>query len=121
LKAPARLNLRPRPFNAIKAGSKKVEVRANKPSVRALRESETLIFVNTETHEQLSCIIERMTLYPSVRALLLAEGTSETLSSTNDLEEGIRSIESIGDYKKIIAENGVFAIRVKGAVPFLPR
>jgi hypothetical protein len=41
------------------------------------------------------------------------EGVEETLSSTNDIEKGIESIESIDGYKTLIKKNGVFAIRIK--------
>ncbi|HLC90307.1 MAG TPA: hypothetical protein VJI15_00910 [Candidatus Nanoarchaeia archaeon] len=43
----------------------------------------------------------------------MAESTEFTLSSTKNIEEGIKSIESIDNYKELIAKNGVFAIKLK--------
>ncbi len=111
-------NLYERPFNAIKNGKKNVEIRANKNSssknsVNLIEEGDIIIFKNTKNNEKLKCLVERKTLYKNVRELLEAEGTEYTLSSTNDIEKGIKSVESIGNYKKLISKNGVFAIKLK--------
>jgi len=52
-------------------------------------------------------------LYKNVKELLESEGIEHTLSSTNNIEEGIKSVESIDNYKELIAKNGVFAIKLK--------
>lgn len=105
-----------RPFRAIVKGMKTVEIRANKNnsgefnSVNDIKPGDMICFTNTKTAEQFSCIVERITLYDSVRRLLEAEGVEKTLTSTINLEEGIKSIESFPGYKDLIAKNGVFAI-----------
>ncbi|MBI5391000.1 ASCH domain-containing protein [Candidatus Woesearchaeota archaeon] len=109
--------LHERPFNAIKEGKKTVEIRANKNeftgnSVNLIEEGDTIIFRKMDSDEQLWCTVERKTLYKSVRELLEAEGIEHSLSSTTDLDEGIRSVESIGQYKELISKNGVFAIKL---------
>lgn len=106
------LNLLERPFEAIKNGTKTVEVRANKEGSQVINmiPGDTLIFKKCGTNETLSCTIKRITLYNSVRELLTTEGVSHTLSSGKNLEDGIKSIESIPGYKEVIDTNGVFAI-----------
>ena len=111
-------NLYERPFNAIKRGQKNIEIRANKNtfsgnSINLIGEGDFIIFKKVDSEERLKCTVERKTLYRSVRELLEAEGTEFTLSSTQNIEEGIKSVESIGNYKEIIAKNGVFAIKIK--------
>ena len=111
------LNLLARPFDAIKKGTKTVEVRANKnqtsnDSVNKMRSGDTIIFHKIGTNEELMCMITRITLYQTVKDLLMQEDINQTLSSGRNLEEGIKSIESISDYKEQIAKNGVFAIVV---------
>ena len=106
------------PFNAIKKGQKNIEIRANKndfseSSINLIEEGDFIIFKKVGSEERLKCTVERKTLYRSVRELLEAEGTESTLSSTNNIEEGIKSVESIGNYKELIAKNGVFAIKIK--------
>ena len=49
----------------------------------------------------------------NLKSNLLLLVLSNTLSNTNDIEEGIISIEAIGDYKDLIAKNGIFAIEIK--------
>ena len=44
------------------------------------------------------------------------EGTKYTLSSTNDYNEGIRSINSFDGYKEAIPVNGVYAIHLEPIV-----
>ncbi|MBI4144192.1 ASCH domain-containing protein [Candidatus Woesearchaeota archaeon] len=111
-------NLYERTFNAIKKGQKNIEIRANKNdfsenSINLIEEGDFIIFKKVGSEERLKCTVERKTLYRSVRELLEAEGTESTLSSTNNIEEGIKSVESIGNYKELIAKNGVFAIKIK--------
>lgn len=45
--------------------------------------------------------------------LLINEGTDVTLSSGKNLQDGIKSIESIPGYKENIMNNGVYAIHIK--------
>lgn len=112
------LNLRERPFEAIKKGTKKIEIRANKKkksgnAVNLIKTGDIIVFQKENSDEKIQCSVERITLYRNVRELLLAEGTEHTLSSTKNIEEGIKSVESIDNYKAIIAKNGVFAIELK--------
>ncbi len=107
-----------RAFNAIKNGQKDVEIRANRNSfsensINLIEEGDFIIFKKVESDEKIKCTVERKTLYKTVRELLESEGVKNTLSSTNNIEEGIRSVESISDYKELIAKNGVFAIKLK--------
>jgi len=111
--------LRSRPFDAIKNGTKTVEVRANKKVGRLdyaqVHKSDQIVFINQETGKSVRCLVERATLYKDVETLLITEGVENTLSSGGDLEAGIKSIESITGYKKVIAEKGVFAYKIKVA------
>lgn len=110
-------NLYERPFEAIKKGTKRIEIRANKNensknSINLMKEGDNIIFKKINSDEQITCTIKRITLYNSVRELLEKEGTQYTLSSTNNLEEGIIAVESISNYKELILKNGVFAIEL---------
>ena len=111
-------NLYERPFNAIRDGKKTVEIRANKNifsgnSVNLIEKGDFIIFKKVGAEDKLKCTVERKTLYKTIRELLGTEGTQHSLSSTNDIEEGIKSIESIDNYKELISKNGVFAIKIK--------
>lgn len=107
-----RLGLNKRAFNAISNGSKTVEIRANKKGkICRLGCGDEIVFENAEEGKIL-CKVERVTLYGSVRDLLESEGTKKTLSSTDDLEKGIKSIHSISDYERVIRRNGVFAVKI---------
>lgn len=111
-------NLKERPFKAIKNGRKKVEIRANKNifsenSTNLIKKGDFIIFKKIDADEKLKCVVEKKTLYKTVRELLENEGTKYSLSSTADIEEGIKSVESINNYKELIEKNGVFAIRIK--------
>ena len=59
-----------------------------------------LFFIKNGTNEELKCTIIRITLYQSVKNLLTLEDITKTLSSDGNLEQGIKSIESISDYKE---------------------
>ena len=111
-------NLYERPFNAIRDEKKTVEIRANKNifsgnSVNLIEKGDFIIFKKVGAEEKLKCTVERKTLYKTIRELLETEGTQHSLSSTNDIDEGIKPIESIDNYKELISKNGVFAIKIR--------
>lgn len=113
------LNINQRAYNAIKNGTKTVEVRANKPGSQllGLSSGDVIIFASLDSlgnhsisGDTIKVIVTRVTLYKTVRELLLSEGIKQTLSSGKDIEGGIESIHSIPGYKQLIEENGVLAI-----------
>lgn len=106
-----------RAFNAIKNNTKRVEIRATKVGnnhfdYSKLKEDDEIIF-ESFNHEKILCKILEINHYDSVEELLIQEGTRYTLSSTNDFNEGIKSINSLDGYKEAIKVNGVFAIHIK--------
>lgn len=58
-------------------------------------------------------MVEEVKWYSSIEELLMVEGTRYTLSSTDNYEEGIKSINSLTGYSEGIKENGVYAIHIK--------
>lgn len=108
-----KLSLKSRPFNAILNRAKKIEIRANTEKISTIKVNDTIVFCNIETNKKLDCTVKRIEIYPTVRQLLEKEGTEYTLSSTNNFEEGIISIESISNYKEIIPKVGVCAIEIE--------
>lgn len=109
-----KMNLNPRAFKAIQNQTKKVEIRANKNDsiIKEMKPFDILFFKNLENNEMIKCIIKKITLYKNVKDLLLNEGIEKCISSCHDLENSIKSIESIPGYKNIIEMNGVFAIEI---------
>lgn len=106
-----------RPFNAIKAGTKNVEVRAPKSAHDERYESmvsgDTITFTNNETGEKIVCEVLFVSHYSTIRTMLETEGTKNVLSSGGNVEQGIESINSLGDYKERIEKWGVYAIGLK--------
>jgi len=110
-------NLNDRAFQAIKAGTKKVEGRAkrdeNDSRYDEMKSGDTLTFTNKITSEIMVCEVLYVSKYLNVRAMLEAEGTKNVLSSGLDIEGGIASYNSIDDYKERIIKYGIYAIGVK--------
>lgn len=111
-------NLNDRAFKCLLNGSKRVEIRPKKNdysenSIDILNRGDSIIFTNIINNEKLEAKVERKTLYKSIRKLLDIEGTKHTLSSTNNMEEGIKSIVSIPGYKELIGKNGVYSVKLK--------
>ena len=63
--------------------------------------------------EKIKCRVKEINWYESIEKLLMLEGTKYTLSSTDDYDEGIKSINSINGYKDAIKSNGVYAIHIE--------
>ena len=68
---------------------------------------------NAMQNKTINCKIKEINKYKSVEELLILEGTKYTLSSTDNYEEGIKSINSLNGYEKSIKENGVYAIHIE--------
>ena len=105
-----------RAFKAIKERKKRVEIRATKVGKNhfdysILKENDIIKFTAFDG-EILKCIIGDINWYNSIEELLTLEGTRYTLSSTNDFNEGIKSINSLNGYEEAIKMNGVYAIHI---------
>ena len=110
------IDINPRAFKAIKERTKRVEIRTTKLGnnhfdYSMLKPNDIIIF--TSSSEKLKCLITEINWYKSIEELLTLEGTKYTLSSTNDYEAGIKSINSLDGYKEAIPVNGVYAIHIE--------
>lgn len=108
------LDLNDRAFNAIKNGTKRIEIRANTGDndFSKYEIGDIIVFKNSE-NRTINCKIKEINKYDSVENLLMQEGTRYTLSSTNDYNEGIKSINSFNGYAEAIKVSGVYAIHIK--------
>lgn len=106
-----------RAFKAIKNGTKKVEIRCTKLGDNhfdyGVLKNGDIIELTSFEGDKIKCIVGDVNHYDSVEELLTLEGTKYTLSSTNDFNEGIKSINSISGYKEAIPINGVYAIHLE--------
>jgi ASC-1-like (ASCH) protein len=107
------LSLNERAFDAFISGTKTVEIRAHSKKIEDIQEEDIISFTSLQEKRVLQATVQRKQHYKTIRELLVQEGTKRTLSSTNNIEKGITSIESIPGYKERIAKNGVFAIEMK--------
>ncbi len=106
-----------RAFNAIKNNLKRIEIRATKIGKEhfdysIIKPNDYINFISYDK-EKIKCKVKEINWYKSIEELLMLEGTKYTLSSTNDYEQGIKSINSINGYKDAIKSNGVYAIHIK--------
>lgn len=105
-----------RAFKAIKEKRKRVEIRATKVGENhfdysSLKENDIINFASFDG-ETLRCVVGDVNWYDSIEKLLIMEGTRYTLSSTNDFNEGVKSINSLNGYEEAIKANGVYAIHI---------
>ena len=105
-----------RAFNAIKKETKKVEIRVTKLDgsfdYSILKQNDLISFVNSNK-EKILCKILKVNWYRTIEELLTVEGTKYTLSSTDDFDEGVKSINSFEGYTSGIKANGVYAIHIE--------
>ena len=105
-----------RAFAAIKNKTKRVEIRATKLGDNhfdyGTLKSGDIIEFKSFAGDIINCLVGDVNHYDSIEELLTLEGTRYTLSSTNDFNEGIKSINSINGYEEAIKVNGVYAIHI---------
>ena len=109
------LELNNRTFKAIKAGTKKVEGRTptdwDKTPYKRLKQGDSIRFINDATNESLEVKISFIHHYSDVKGMLEKEGVENVLSGEpKTIEHGIKSYNSLTDYKKGIKKNGIYAI-----------
>ena len=109
------LDLNNRAFDAIRRGDKRVEIRVKVEGDRFdygdLRPGDLIQFTSL-AGETMTCRVLKVCHYPTVEELLSEEGTKYTLSSTDDFEEGVKSIHSFPGYTQGIEKYGVWAIHI---------
>ena len=105
-----------RAFNAIKNETKKVEIRVTKLDgsfdYSILKQNDLISFVNSNK-EKILCKILKVNWYRTIEELLTVEGTKYTLSSTDNFDDGVKSINSFDGYTNGIKVNGVYAIHIE--------
>lgn len=109
-------DLNDRAFNAIQDGRKKVEIRVTKLDggfdYSILKENDIVRFTNSK-NKRIKCRIIKINWYKTIEELLIVEGTKYTLSSTDDFDEGVKSINSFEGYTEGMKKNGVYAIHLE--------
>lgn len=111
------LDINNRAFNAIKNKTKRVEIRAtklgdNQFDYAILKPGDTIKFKSYDG-DTMDCLVRDVNHYDSIEELLTLEGTKYTLSSTNDFDAGVKSINSFNGYPEAIKVNGVYAIHIE--------
>ena len=112
------LDLNPRPFEAIKNGTKKIEGRVpidadkNIP-FNKIKKGDTIIFTNNSNKDIIKVRVLAIKHYSNFKGMLESEGTKRVLSSKGDIKKGIKSYESISGYKEGVKKHGVYAIEIE--------
>lgn len=110
------LEINNRAFKAIKEKRKKIEIRVTKVDGSfnyAVIEQNDVINFTSYDGEEIKCRVNKINWYKTIEELLTIEGTNYTLSSTNDFNEGVKSINSFPGYIEGIKQNGVYAIHLE--------
>jgi ASC-1-like (ASCH) protein len=112
------LSLPSRPFNAIKAGTKKVEGRTltknNKIEYSKMQRGDVIEFTNEDNNETLTTEVIFVHHYESVRDMLEMEGPDNVLSSSpKTIEHGVKTYHSFSTYKENIKRYGIYALGIK--------
>ena len=111
-----KLNINDRAALAIKNKTKRVEIRTNKENsdhdYSKLKQNDIIEF----TSNNLGVFyvkVKEVNHYNTIEELLTLEGTKYTLSSTDDFDKGVKSINSITGYEEEIKKSGVYAIHIE--------
>ncbi|MBQ9024600.1 MAG: cytidine deaminase [Bacilli bacterium] len=109
-----KLNINDRAALAIKNKTKRVEIRANtnNKNFSKLKVNDIIEF-NSNNLGIFYVKVKEVNHYNTIEELLTLEGTRYTLSSTNDFNEAVKSINSINGYKEEIKKSGVYAIHIE--------
>ena len=122
-----KLEIYKKPLDAIKNGSKNIEIRTNN-SYEAIDYSLLKVddvisfqiingppFVNLDVviPDALKVKVKRVTNYRNPEELLLNEGLQVLSTLVNSLDEGIKMLYSFHEYEDMIPIHGIFAIEIE--------
>ena len=122
-----KLEIYKKPLEAIKNGSKNIEIRTNN-SYEAIDYSLLKVddvisfqiingppFINLDviTPDALKVKVKRVTNYRNPEELLLNEGLQVLSTLVNSLDEGIKMLYSFHEYEDMIPIHGIFAIEIE--------
>ena len=122
-----KLEIYKKPLDAIKNGTKHIEIRTNN-SYEAIDYSLLKVddiisfqiingppFVNLDvvTPDALKVKVKRVTNYRNPEELLLNEGLQVLSTLVNSLDEGIKMLYSFHEYEDMIPIHGIFAIEIE--------
>ena len=109
-------NINNRALKAIVDGRKKYEIRVTKVNgsfdYSVMRVGDYIKFTSYD-YEKIICRVVEVDWYHTAEDLLRDKGTKYTLSSTDDFDEGIKSLNSFSGYKEGIEKNGIYAIGIE--------
>ena len=104
-----------RAFLAIAEGRKKYEIRVTKVDgsfdYSVIKTGDYIKFISYDKQKML-CKVLKIKWYHTVEELLMDLGVKYTLSSTDDFDEGVKSLNSFDGYTEGMKVNGVFAINI---------
>tara|TARA_A200000159_G_scaffold69579_1_gene64563 strand:- start:75 stop:464 length:390 start_codon:yes stop_codon:yes gene_type:complete len=121
-----KLEIYKKPLDAIKNGTKHIEIRTNN-SYEAIDYSLLKVddvisfqiingppFINLDviTPDALKVKVKRVTNYRNPEELLLNEGLQVLSTLVNSLDEGIKMLYSFHEYEEMIPIHGIFAIEI---------
>ena len=122
-----KLEIYKKPLDAIKNGTKHIEIRTNN-SYEAIDYSLLKVddvisfqiingppFINLDviTPDALKVKVKRVTNYRNPEELLLNEGLQVLSTLVNSLDEGIKMLYSFHEYEEMIPIHGIFAIEIE--------
>ena len=122
-----KLEIYKKPLDAIKNGTKHIEIRTNN-SYEAIDYSLLKVddvisfqiingppFINLDviTSDALKVKVKRVTNYRNPEELLLNEGLQVLSTLVNSLDEGIKMLYSFHEYEDMIPIHGIFAIEIE--------
>jgi ASC-1-like (ASCH) protein len=105
------MNLKPAPFNSIKAGKKDVEMRLYDDKRRLINKQDLIVFTNEESKETLTCKVLSITRFKSFAELYAA---FNKVRLGYDEDEIAKPEDMMQYYPQLeMQANGVCAIEIK--------
>ena len=111
-----KLNINDRAALAIKNGTKRVEIRANKENGKHDYSTLKINDIIEFTSNNLGTFyvkVKEVDHYDSLEELFTMEGTKYTTSSTNNKAEAIKNVNKLDEYEEAINKNGVYVIHIE--------
>jgi len=95
----------------IRSGAKTIEGRINSGMFRPVKKGDSIRFFNQSS--DVTCLVSRVSRYPSFKAMLEKEGYKKCLPAARSLEQAVGEYDRIPSYPERARKNGVLALELE--------
>lgn len=101
-------------IHLIRSGEKTIEGRVAAPIYKNIKAGDKLrFFYRTNAQDDVVCLVNRVSKYTTFKEMLIAEGVSNCIPGTSNLEKALKVYQTFPKYREKELKYGVLAFKLQ--------